>query len=166
MRAFKSKVMHISLVLLTAFFPLAFLVEPFDLYIMIGTMAFALCIAVVHAYWITIRTAVSGSIHELNKTDAMAMALILVFTFSAVREIYITSGMMFDPLPIGRPDEYYLPLAFFRYGGGVIAPALALYARDKVATHGLMGRRIPGWPRIILPLVVGLAIGIFIVWWT
>lgn len=162
MRVLKSKVFHASLALLAAFVPLAIAVKPTDLYLLIGSVAFTTSIAVVHAYFPALRATVSRSIGDLDRGDILTMAILLAFVSIFLREAYVTfyRGMM--PLPIGRPEDYFLPLAFFRY----IAVVAALMA---VATQpGNLGPlylyKIPGWPRAVISLLSGIVLGFVLVW--
>src|SRR6478736_3457341 len=158
MLAIKSKLLHVAVLMLLAFFPLVFLFNPTQLYIVLGSVLFATSVSVVHAYWPPLKLALDQSIEELNFVDYLTMGIVLIFAFTSVREGYVTYAQVFNPLAVVRPDEFYIPLAFTRYGA-IVSAYMALAAR-----HFFMGprfmQRVPGWPRAVLSLMVGAILGV------
>lgn len=161
MRVLKSKALHVVLVLLLSFVPLAISFNPIDLYVYIGSVLFAASVAVVHAYWPALKVTLNQPTHELELVDYLALGIVMVFLFTSFREAYITIYRELYPV-VKRPNEYYLPLAFARYGA-VIAAFMALIARSATDEHGRYGW-IPGWPRSIIALLVGSAIGLTLIY--
>lgn len=155
MQAFKSKMLHVVAVLLLAFVPLAISFNPVDLYVFIGSVLFAVSVAVVHAYWPSFMLAVNQTMHDMEPVDWLTLAIVAGFLFIGAREAYITFYREFFPAGVGRPDDYYLPLAFVRYGA-ICAGFAALAAISKK-------HRLPGWPRAITAMTLGAALGLVLV---
>lgn len=162
MLAMKSKLLHVALVLLLAFIPVVILVNPSYLYILLGSVLFTTSVSVVHAYWPPLRLALNMSVNELSMVDYLTMGIILIFAFTSVREGYITYYQIFNPFPISRPDTYYVPLAFTRYGA-IVSAYMALAARHFFLGPHFMNH-IPGWPRAILSLLVGVVMGLVLMY--
>lgn len=160
MTELKSKVLHAAVATLLFFLPLAAFLHPVDLYVLMGAVSVVTSLAAVHAYWPALRFSVSRSISDLDKTDVLSMSIILVFLSIAARETYVTFHMTVLPLTIGRPDEYFVPLSFFRYAA-ITAAVMALTARDDIIGPRYL-RRVPGWPRAILSLFAGVMVGIIV----
>lgn len=158
----KSKLLHVALVMLIAFFPVALVFDPTQLYVLLGGILFATSISVVHAYWPPLKIALRQSITNLNFVDYLTMGIVLIFAFTGVREGYVTYNQVFNPLNITRPTDFYMPLAFTRYGG-IVAAYMALAAR-----HFLMGprflNRVPGWPRAVISTTLGVVLGSVLVY--
>lgn len=148
--------------MLVAFFPFVFLFDVSKLYVMLGAVLFTVSISVIHAYWPPLVIALRQSITQLNFVDYLTMGIVLIFAFTAMREGYVTYTQIFDPMPTPRPDDFYIPLAFTRYGA-TVAAYMALAAR-----HFLMGPRfmyrVPGWPRAVLSMASGVALGIILIY--
>lgn len=159
MRALKSKVFHAAIVLLLAFFPVLASVNTIDLYVIIGSVSVVTSISVVHAYWPALRYSVSRSIKDLDKADILSMAIILAFFSIAARELYSTFyvGLVRVAETSNVGDDFYLPLAFFRYIA-VVAALMALSSRNDIIGPSYM-RRVPGWPRALVSLLIGVIIG-------
>ena len=153
----KSKLLHVTLALLLVFFPFVFLIDAAKLYVLLGTILCTVSISVVHAYWPPLKIALKQSVTNLNFVDYLTMALVLVFMFNGIREGYVIYNQIFDPLPVSRSDDFYIPLALTRYGI-IVAGYMALAAR-----HFLMGPRflnaVPGWPRAVISVLAGSVIG-------
>lgn len=162
MKVLKSKVLHGFIVSFMAFIPLALLFHPASLYVFLGSILFTTSIAVVIAYWDAFQLAIYKSIDIYRPVDYLTSAIILIFFFTGCREAYVTFYREFFPQGLGRSDDYYLPLAFVRYGA-IMAGYAALAARSYIPTHSTF-RQMVGWPRAILSLVLGSAIGFFLVW--
>lgn len=155
MQAFKSKMLHVVAVLLLAFVPLAISFNPVDLYVFIGSVLFAVSIAVVHAYWPSLMLAAKLSIYDMEPVDWLTFAIVAGFLFIGAREAYVTFYREFFPVGVGRSDDYYLPLAFVRYGA-ICAGFAALAAISKK-------HRLPGWPRAITAMALGASLGLVLV---
>src|SRR6478736_1658328 len=157
MLAIKSKLLHVAVLMLLAFFPLVFLFNPTQLYIVLGSVLFATSVSVVHAYWPPLKLALDQSIEELNFVDYLTMGIVLIFAFTSVREGYVTYAQVFNPLPLTRTADYFVPLAFRRYGA-IVSAYMALAAR-----HFFLGPRfmynVPGWPRAVISLAIGIVFG-------
>lgn len=157
MLAIKSKLLHVALVLLLAFIPVVLLINPTNLYILLGAVLFTTSVSVVHAYWPPLRLALDLSVEDLNMVDYLTMGIVLIFTFTSIREGYITYNQVFNPLPITRSADYFVPLAFARYGA-IVAAYMALAARQFFLGPRFM-HNVPGWPRAVISCVVGIVAG-------
>lgn len=157
MLAIKSKLLHVALVLLLAFIPVVLLIDATHLYILLGAVLFTTSVSVVHAYWPSLKIALDLSVDDLNMVDYLTMGIMLIFMFTSVREGYITYNQVFNPLSVTRPSDYFVPLAFARYGA-IVAAYMALAAR-----HFFLGPRflnkLPGWPRAVISLMIGVVAG-------
>lgn len=162
MRALKSKVLHAAVFLQLAFFPVVAMTDPISLYVMVGAISFVSSVSVVHAYWPALRHSVSRSISDLDKADILSMAIILAFFSIAARELYSTFyvGLVRTEDTASVSDDYFLPLAFFRYTA-VVAALMALSSRNDVIGPPIM-RRVPGWPRALVSLGIGVIVGIIL----
>lgn len=158
MLAMRSKLLHVALIMLAVFFPVVFVIDAEKLYILLGAMLVTVSVSVVHAYWPPLKIALDQSIGKLNFVDYLTMGIVLIFAFTGVREAYVTYSQMFNPAAISRSSEFYIPLAFSRYGA-IVAGYMSLAAR-----HYLMGPRflyrVPGWPRAVLSMIAGLVLGV------
>lgn len=162
MRVLRSKVFHAAGIMLAAFVPLAVLVPSDHLYLMIGSVAFTTSIAVVQAYLPALRGAISQSIADLDETDVLTMAIVLAFTSVVFREAYVTFFRTFYPMgEAGRPSDYFLPLAFFRYMA--VVAALMAVATQPGNLGPMFLQKIPGWPRAVVSLISGLILGVVLV---
>jgi len=157
MLAIKSKLLHVALVLLLAFIPAVAFINATHLYILLGAVLFTTSVSVVHAYWPPLRVALDVSVHELNMVDYLTMGIVLIFTFTSIREGYITYNQVFNPLPITRTADYFVPLAFARYGA-IVAAYMALAARHFFLGPSFLNK-VPGWPRAVLSLAIGVVAG-------
>lgn len=162
MLAIKSKLLHVALVLLLAFVPVVWLIHPTHLYILLGAVLFTTSVSVVHAYWPPLRLALDLSVEDLTMVDYLTMGIILIFMFTSIREGYITYNQVFNPLPVTRNADYFIPLAFARYGA-IVAAYMALAAR-----HFFLGPRflhhVPGWPRAVISCAVGVILGTVLIY--
>ncbi|QIG66909.1 hypothetical protein EVB41_078 [Rhizobium phage RHph_TM3_14A] len=158
----KSKLFHAALTMLVVFIPLVFLVDAAKLYVLLGAILFTVSVSVVHAYWPPLKLALRQSITSMNFVDYLTMGIVLIFAFTAVREAYVTYTQVFNPTPVSRTDDFYIPLAFSRYGS-IVGAYMALAAR-----HFLMGPRfmyrVPGWPRAVISIAVGIIAGSMLIW--
>jgi hypothetical protein len=154
----QSKLLHVALWLLAAFIPLAVFFGPVNLYIFVGSLLFTTSIAVVIVYWPALMLAFDLTVEEIRLVDILTMSIVITFFTIAVREGYVTLWREFFPLPgAGRPDEFYLPLAFTRYtalSGGLLALAAMNTERGNSFMYNL-----PGWPRAVLAVAVGSIMG-------
>ena len=153
----QSKVAHLAIALLAFFVPMALLLDPLTLYLITGSVLFTTSVTAAAAYWPVVRYTLRTRAHYINKTDVLSIGIVLLFTSTAFREVYITFWREFFPLRSTRPDEYFYPLAFVRYMG-IVAAVLSLCARRVIFGPSLF-RKIPGWPSAILSVLVGIAIG-------
>lgn len=157
MLAIKSKLLHVALVLLLAFIPAILFVSPVHLYILLGAVLFTTSVSVVHAYWPPLRVALDQSVDQLNMVDYLTMGIVLIFAFTSIREGYTTYTQVFNPLPITRTADYFVPLAFTRYGA-IVSAYMALAARQFFLRPRFM-YNVPGWPRAVISLVCGVIVG-------
>lgn len=162
MLAIRSKLMHVALVLLLAFIPIVVLVNPSHLYILLGAILFTTSVSVVHAYWPSLRVALTMTVDDLNMVDYLTMGIILIFLFTSVREGYITYNQIFNPIPFSRAPNFFLPLAFTRYGA-IVSAYMALAARHFFFGPPFMNY-IPGWPRAVISLIAGVCLGITLIY--
>lgn len=153
----KSRVIHVALLLLLLFVPMAVVLDPLALYLITGSVLMVTSVAAVFAYWPVIFYSLRAHVNDIDKTEILTFGIILLFAGTAFREGYITFWREFYPLSVTRNEEFYYPLAFIRYTC-IIAAVMALCARDMVFEFTHPGR-IPGWPTAILSTALGLAIG-------
>lgn len=153
----QSKVIHLAVALLAFFVPLVLLLEPLTLYMYTGSVLFSTSIAAVLAYWPVVRYTMHTRTHKIDRTDVLSIGIVLLFTATAFREVYVTFWREFFPLRATRLDEYFYPLSFVRYIA-IVAAIMSLCARR--ITYGPHAfRRIPGWPAAIMSVSLGIAIG-------
>lgn len=150
MQAVRSKVLHVAMVLLLLFIPITYLVPSYALYKILGVTSVVTSSAVVYSYWPTLKYSVSQTIRELDRTDVLSMAIILIFASIAFREGYVMALQAFYPLGDSREAGYYLPPAFVRYSF-IISALLALTSRNRSS--------LPGWPYAIISLGLGIVLG-------
>lgn len=155
--ATKSKLLHVAVALLVIFFPITYLFNATQLYILLGAILFTVSVSVVHAYWPPLKIALNQSVSNLTFVDYLTMGIVLIFAFTSIREGYVTYMQVFHPLRVTRSEDFYVPLAFSRYGA-IVAAYMALAAR-----HFLMGprflNRVPGWPRAVISVLTGSVLG-------
>jgi len=161
MRAFKSKVLHAALMLLVSFVPLALVFEPIELYMLTGSVLFTTSFAVVHAYWPALRTTIDASGDKAERVDALAMAIVLIFLATGLRECYVTFYREFVNNTRWLPTDYYKPLVFIRYTAAVAA-VMALVSM-RVPRGETWLSRLPGWPRAASSVALGLVIGAILI---
>lgn len=157
----KSKVVTVAIALLASFIPLALLTDDGVLYVVVGAVLFTTSLAVVHAYWPALKVAINYSVEKLKYVDLLTMAIVLGFVGIAFREMYVTGYRVLYVQGLGRDDEYFVVLSFFRYTA-IIAAVFALLAQ-KVETGRSIMDRIPGWPHVILSVGAGLILAVALV---
>jgi hypothetical protein len=162
----RSKAVYIGLLLLFAFVPMIMFFDPVELYIFIGSILCTTSAAVVYAYWSALTATAGTRLQALQRVDVLTMALIIVFAAICLREGYVTISSEFFPTRgvTPRSEEFYIPLAFFRYLK-VVAALLALGARRVLALEGVpfLGR-LPGWPLAITSGALGSTIGLVLIY--
>lgn len=152
-----SKVVHLALALLAFFVPLAVMFKPYQLYMLTGSVLLCTSITAVFSYWPVVRYTMKVRVTYIDKTDALTLGIILLFSATAFREAYVTFWREFYPLEQQRPSDYFYPLSFARYVG-CVAAIMSLCARHMDFGPARL-RRLPGWPASILSILAGLILG-------
>lgn len=154
----KSKVVIAALVLLACFLPLSLLISNGVLYVVVGSILFTTSLAVLHAYWPSLKLAISYSIEKLTYVDLLTMGIVLIFVSTSFREMYVTFYRVIYVSGLVREDEYFTTLSFFRYVG-IIGAVLVLEARRFRFGHSALSR-MPGWPYVVISVSAGLIISV------
>lgn len=154
----KSRVVATALILLACFVPLSLLMDNGVLYVVVGSILFTTSLAVLHAYWPSLKVAVSYSVKELSYADLLTMGIVLIFVSTSFREMYVTFYRIIYVSGLVREDEYFTTLSFFRYVGAIGA-ILVLEARRFRFRSSVFGR-MPGWPYVVISVSAGIIIAI------
>lgn len=162
MSLLESKLLHVAVWLLVAFIPIALFFGPVNLYLFLGSLLFTTSVAVVIVYWPVLMLSFELTINKVTLTDILTMSIVITYLTIGAREGYVTVYREFFPLPgSGRPDEFYLPLAFLRYTA-LAAGLLALAAMNREKGETLL-YRLPGWPRAVLAVATGSVLGAILI---
>lgn len=156
----RSKVINVALLMLASFIPLALFMNLAHLYVVVGSILFTTSIAVLIAYWPALRIAINYSVDELSYVDLATLAIVLMFVSTSFREMYVTFYRVVYVEGLGRDDEYFMALSFFRYVGALGA-FLFLAARKVQSGNSILDRI--GWPHAVLAVIAGVIISVALV---
>jgi len=150
-----------TLLFLVLFFVTSLVTDPPTFYVYVGSTLFFTSLAVLHAYWPSAKVTLKRPNDQLSYIDSLTMGIMLIFAAIACQAGYVTFWNVIVPVQQLRPDVFYSPLTFFRCVA-LIAALLHLSARRVVIGPRPLNY-IPGWPRAMIAVLLGIAVAFFIV---